>query len=205
MLTHNTHGQRLPHRPRFLWRACTSILMLTMLREGTIDCIAGHTTWACRCTRTPSATSPCSSQPTFNLHRRPSCPSATNYPANYPENWTGGATEECPQRSAHWLRRFELYFQELDIDGAFADYVESEKFYFRARRQNAAFPRRQVSAVYDAACGLDRECVFPCLRAVCVRQLPPPAMDALLTAISCALWLQVFPQVSTATNASATL
>jgi glycerophosphoryl diester phosphodiesterase len=59
---------------------------------------------------------------------------------------------------ANIMSEYELYFQELDIDGAFADYVESEKFYFRARRQNAVFPRRQV-----------------------------------------------FPQVSTATNASATL
>ena len=87
----------------------------------------------------------------------------------------------CPARARGtcWLRRYELYFQELDIDGAFADYVESEKFYFRERRQNAVFPRRQVRTVITAACRLDGECVMLCLHAGCMQQLPPhQATDA---------------------------
>jgi hypothetical protein len=33
---------------------------------------------------------------------------------------------------------------QLGIDGAFADYVEGLKFYYRFRRQNSKFPRQQV-------------------------------------------------------------
>jgi glycerophosphoryl diester phosphodiesterase len=49
------------------------------------------------------------------------------------------------------MSEYELYFQELDVDGAFADFVESEKFYFVARRQNAVFPKRQIFPMVSTA------------------------------------------------------
>ena len=33
---------------------------------------------------------------------------------------------------------------QLGVDGVFSDYIEGLVFYYRVRRQNASFPRRQV-------------------------------------------------------------
>ena len=107
---------------------------------------------------------------------------------------------------------------QLGIDGAFADYVEGLKFYYRFRRQNSKFPRQQVllrvrpgTRVHEGSVshGALQRCVWH-LTACSAGSLCTMLHDERVSLVHhidnhacCAL--QIFPQVSTATNATATL